>query len=175
MSYYAMSNKELSQTIRKELKAAGFTSKDVSVRVRDSLYDTYVRITVKNPLVKISEVEAIAKKFEEIDRDERTAEILAGCNVFVLCQYEYGIVEDAAAALIPTAEMVLNSPKYDGHAIASNTEKTVHLTRYSENEWTLAEFAKSEKCGCASVFWIRSAKDLAVAMFRFKNFGTIYV
>lgn len=169
-----MTNKELSQTIRKELKAAGFTSKDVSVRVRDSLYDTSVRITVKNPLVKLPEVEAIAKKFEKIDRDERTAEILAGCNVYVFCEYEYGIIEEAAADLIPTAEMVLNNPKYDGHAIASNEEKRVHLTRYSENEWTLAEFAKTAKCGCASAFWIRSARDLAVAMWKFKNFGTIY-
>ena len=37
-----MTNKELGNAIRKELKAAGITSKDVSVRVRDSLYDTAV-------------------------------------------------------------------------------------------------------------------------------------
>ena len=62
MSYYTMSNKELSQLIRKELKENGFTSKDVSVRVRASLYDTAVDITVKNPLVRLSEVEKVGKK-----------------------------------------------------------------------------------------------------------------
>lgn len=169
-----MTTKELSQTIRKELKAAGFTSKDVSIRVRDSLYDTSVRITVKNPLVKLSEVEAVAKKFEEIDYDMRAMEILAGGNTYIHCQYEYGVIEDAASSLIPTAEMVLHDPKYNSHAIASNAEKTVHLTKYSEHEWTLAEFSKNDRCSCAPTFWIRSAKDLAVAMFKFKNLGTIY-
>lgn len=33
MSYYTMSNKELSQLIRKTLKESGFASKDLSVRV----------------------------------------------------------------------------------------------------------------------------------------------
>ena len=31
-----MTNRDLSQAIRKDLKGHGFTSKDVSVRVRDS-------------------------------------------------------------------------------------------------------------------------------------------
>lgn len=42
-----MSNKELSQLIRRELKENGFTSKDVSVRVRSALYDTAVKVTIK--------------------------------------------------------------------------------------------------------------------------------
>lgn len=172
-----MKNKELSQAIRKELKSAGFTTKDYSIRVRDSLYDTSVRITIKNPLIKISEIETIVKKFEEIDRDERTMEILAGGNTYIHCQYEYGVVETAAAALIPTAEMVLSNPKYDGRAIADNGEKRVHIMKYSDCEWTLAEFRKDnkDKFDYKPTFWIRNAKDLAVAMFRFKNLGTIYV
>lgn len=97
MSYYTMSNKELSQLIRKTLKESGFTSKDVSIRVRAALYDTSVNITVKNPLVRLSEVEEIVKKFSEVDYDEHSGEILAGCNVYVHCQYEYGIFKDAAA------------------------------------------------------------------------------
>ncbi|MCU6748017.1 hypothetical protein OCV51_10195 [Faecalicatena acetigenes] len=84
MSYYTMSNKELSQAIRKDLKENGFTSKDISVRVRSALYDTAVDITVKNPLVRLSEVEAVAKKFSEVERDNHTMEILAGCNVYVI-------------------------------------------------------------------------------------------
>ena len=37
MSYYGMGNKELSQLVRKTLKEHGFTSKDVSVRVKTSV------------------------------------------------------------------------------------------------------------------------------------------
>ena len=72
-----MSNKELSQLIRRELKENGFTSKDVSVRVRSALYDTAVKVTIKNPLVRQSEVEEVAKKFSKVDYDEQTMEILA--------------------------------------------------------------------------------------------------
>lgn len=173
-----MTNRELGNAIREELKRGGFTNKDISVRVRDFLNNTTfgirVSIRIKNPLVKISEVESITKKFEKIDYDMHTMEVLSGGNTYVDCQYEHGIMERAASALIPTAEMVLNSPKYDGHAIARNAEKTVHLTKYSDNEWRLSEFGKSEGYGSKPAFWVRSAEDLAVAMFKFKNFGTIY-
>lgn len=177
MSYYTMSNKELSQLIRKTLKESGFTSKDVSVRVRSALYDTSVSITVKNPIVRLSEVENIVKKFSEVDYDEHSQEILAGCNVYVHCQYEYGIFKEAAQALLPIAEMVLsNKEKYSGHAIADNEEKTVHIIHYEGVRWTLAEFEKEkgDKYTYKPTYWISSAQDLAVAMWRFKNIGTIY-
>lgn len=172
-----MGNKELSQAIRKELKAAGFTAKVISVRVKDSGYNTSVRINIKNPLVKISEVEKITRKFEEIDRDERTMEILQGCNVFVLVQYECGVVEEAAKELIPTSEKVLaDIEKYSGHKIADNGEKSVFITHYNGCEWTLYEEEKEEskKYTYKPTFWIRNAQELAVAMWRFKNLGTIY-
>lgn len=56
-----MTNRELSQVIRKDLKEHGITSKDVSVRVRDALYDTSVNITIKNPLVRETDVESITR------------------------------------------------------------------------------------------------------------------
>lgn len=170
-----MSNKELSQTIRKELKNAGFTSKDVSVRVRSVLYDTAVDITVKNPLVRISEVEKVAKKFSEVEYDQRTMEILAGCNVHVHCQYEYGIFKDVAAPLVPIAEKVLNSEKWDGRKIAESEEKEIHIIKINAVESRLYEYTKSEERQFpADSYIIHIAEDLAVAMWRFKNIGTIY-
>lgn len=177
MSYYTMSNKELSLLIRKTLKESGFTSKDVSVRVRSALYDTSVSITVKNPTVRLSEVENIVKKFSEVEYDEHSQEVLAGCNVYVHCQYEYGIFKEASQALLPIAEMVLsNKEKYSGHAIADNDKKTVHIIHYDGVWWTLAEFEKEkgDKYTYKPTYWISSAQDLAVAMWRFKNIGTIY-
>lgn len=172
-----MTNKELGNAIRKDLKAAGITSKDVSVRVRDSLYDTAVRIKIKNPKIRRSEVEKIANRYEEIDRDERTYEILAGCNTYVFVDYESGVIEEAAAELIPIAEMVLkNKEKYDGKKIADNGEKSVNINYCEKNEWILSEWEK-EKTDVYTyrpTYWIRSARDLAVAMWRFKNIGTIY-
>ena len=71
-----MTNRELSQVIRKDLKEHGITSKDVSVRVRDALYDTSVNITIKNPLVRETDVESI--RFSELLCCEYT-------NIFILC------------------------------------------------------------------------------------------
>lgn len=170
-----MTNRELGNTIRKELKKNGFNRNDISVKVRDSLYDTAVNIRIKNPMIRKSEVEAIAKKYDEIDRDERTGEILAGANTFVFVEYEYGIFQEVSAALLPTAEMVLNNKeKYSGHAIAKNEEKEIHITHYQGNEWTLTEFAGTAKTSYIPPYWIRCPQDLATAIWRFKNIGTIY-
>lgn len=175
MSYYTMSNKELSQLIRKELKNSGFTSKDVSVRVRTALYDTAVDVTVKNPLVRLSEVEKVAKKFSEVDYDERTMEILAGCNVYVHCQYEYGIFDDVAAPLLPIAEKVFNGEKYNGKKIAENENTEVHIIKINSVESRLYEFKKAEKQqNFIGGYIVKCAESLAVAMWRYKNVGTIY-
>ena len=44
-----MTNKELSMKIRKSLKEAGYTQKDIKVSVRSSRYDTAAKITIHNP------------------------------------------------------------------------------------------------------------------------------
>lgn len=174
MSYYTMSNKELSQLIRKELKENGFTSKDISVRVRAALYDTAIDVTVKNPLIRLSDVEKIVKKFSEVEYDERTMEILAGCNVYVHCQYEYGIFDDVAAPLLPIAEKVLNNEKYDGRKIAENGETEVHIVKINSIESRLYEYQKGKKQQTPESYILHFAGDLAVAMWRYKSIGTIY-
>lgn len=174
MSYYTMSNKELSQLIRKELKENGFTSKDVSVRVRSALYDTSVQLTVKNPLVRLSEVETVTKKFSKVERCERTGEILAGCNVYVHCQYESGIFNDVAAPLLPIAERVLNNEKYNGRKIAENDKTEVHMIKINNLESHLYEYQKDTKQRTTESYILHFAGDLAVAMWRYKNIGTIY-
>lgn len=79
-----MTNRELSQVIRKDLKEHGITSKDVSVRVRDALYDTSVNITIKNPLVRETDVESITRKYSKVDYDQRSMENLFCILLFIL-------------------------------------------------------------------------------------------
>lgn len=175
MSYDTMSNKELSQLIRRNLKENGFTSKDVSVRVRSALYDTAVKVTIKNPLVRQSEVEEVAKKFSKVAYDERTMEILAGGNVYVHCQYEYGIFDDVASVFVPIAEEVFNNEKYNGRKIAENDHTEIHMVKLNDCESRLYEFDKKENYYSAiNGYLVRSAEGLAVAMWRYKNLGTIF-
>lgn len=170
-----MKNRDLSQAIRKDLKGHGFTSKDVSVRVRDALYDTSVNITIKNPLVRESDIENIVKKYSKIDYDKRSMEILAGCNIYVHCEYAYGIFDDVAAPLIPIAEKVFNNEKYDGKKIAENEKIEIHMIKFSNVESRLYEFDKSKRQqNTIGGYIVRSPKSLAIAMWRFKNLKTIY-
>ena len=172
-----MTNKEMNQAIKKELKEAGYNAKDFRVSVKDAGYETSIHIYIKNAAVRKSEIEKLLRHWEEVDRDQRTYEILAGGNTFLFIDYEYGVLEDAAADLIQISEKVLANPeKYSGRKIADNGKKTAHITQYDKYSWTLCEVEK----GASGIYeyrptyWIRSAKDLAVAMWRFKNIGTIY-
>lgn len=170
-----MTNKELSQAIRKELKKNGLTSKEVSVKVHDALYDTAADLTVKSPFVRTSEVEEIVKKFSKIDYDRRSMEILSGCNVYVHVQYAYGIFQDVSAPLVTIARNVFNNPEYDGRKIAQNEDTEVHIIKMNDTESRLYEFDRSEKQhSYLSGYIVKSVEGLAVAMWRFKNLGTIY-
>lgn len=168
-----MTNKELGNKIRKALKEAGFASKDVSVRVKDCGYSTSVDLTIKNPLIRYTEVEEVAERFNSYERDEKTGEILEGGNTYIFLGYENGLLAEVAEPLLETAQMVLSSGKYDGRIIAKNGANSVSLCKYDKNEWTISETDGSTGT-YKPTYWIRCAYDLAVAMWRFENIGTIY-
>ena len=84
-----MTNRELGAKIRAELKAAGIPARAVSVRVKDAGYSTSVHVSIKDINVSLEKVKRIAEGYEEIRRDERSCEILEGCNTFVFVEYDY--------------------------------------------------------------------------------------
>src|SRR5687768_17392379 len=69
--------------IAEALKNLGYTSKHVSVSKKRSTYDDVFKLTIRDASVVYSKVENIRQRFEHIDRDERTYEILAGGNDYV--------------------------------------------------------------------------------------------
>ena len=169
-----MTNRELSLEIRQKLKAAGFTNKDYSIRVREAGYDTSVRIYIKNPMVQVSNIEAIVSCYKTIDRDERTGEILSGGNTFVFCKYEDGIFDEVIMPLIEKSKNVFFSSKWDEKKIAENEVSEIYMTKINSVEKVLYMYNKKEnqregRCR------LRSAEDLALAMWRYKNLGTIEV
>ena len=96
-----MTNKELSTKIRKTLKESGYTSKDIKVSVRSSLYDTVAKITIHNPHINKNEIEKLLlTAYEEIDRDIVTGEILQGGNT---------IFEEVALEWMATAKGLMQS------------------------------------------------------------------
>lgn len=105
-----MTNKELSMKIRKSLKEAGYTQKDIKVSVRPSRYDTAAKITIHNPHIDRHRIEKILRPaYEEIDRDDITGEILQGGNTMLFIEYEYGVFEDVAREWMATAKGLMQS------------------------------------------------------------------
>ena len=169
-----MTNRELSQAIRKKLKECGYGSKDYSIRVSDAGYSTSVRIKIINPLVRRTSIEEVVKEFEVVDRDERTGEVLQGGNTYVLCSYENGIFEEAEESLLGTAEQVFNSSRWDGKKIAENADSCIRLVYVNPGEKCLRMYDKEGNRSSVDSQWLHSARELARAMWRYKNIGTIF-
>lgn len=84
-----MSIKEKAQAVRDELKKIGITSRQVSVRSEYCGFSTALHITIKDLAIERATVEKIAKKYEELDIDKYTGEILSGGNTYVLVSFDY--------------------------------------------------------------------------------------
>ena len=168
-----MSNKELSQAMQNAIKEHGFKRADYTIKVRDAGYDTAVYIKIKNPLVRISEIEDVIKPFEFYERDERTLEILAGGNTFIFCTYQDGIFDDVSAPYLETSRRVFGGDEYDGRTIAKNKNKEIHLVKIAHHTKILYEYDNSNACIPAARVNVSSPEGLAIAMWRFKNLGTI--
>lgn len=78
---------ELADRIRQELKKAGYkVPSQISVRKRSaSAYD----VEIKSLSIDKDDVEKLVQKYEDIDYDERTGEILAGGNTYIFVNYDY--------------------------------------------------------------------------------------
>lgn len=171
-----MTNKELSQAIRKALKEAGYTSKDVRVSVKDAGYSTAARLNIVNPLVSRTAIQELVKGYEEIDRDERTYEILSGGNTYVHVEYECGLFEELVTPYMESAEKVFGNEYWDNKVICRNEEKEIRFAYFNKDECALwesypnrgkvTEYRPSVK--------LMHPYQLALAIWRFKNTGTIY-
>lgn len=60
---------------------------DISVRKQKCMYSDAFNIEINQAHINIDDVEKLAKKFESVDRDERTDEILSGGNTYIFVEY----------------------------------------------------------------------------------------
>ena len=89
MSKY-MSITDKASEVRKALKEElGLSNRKVSVRGSYCGYSDALDVTVKDLMVDIKKVEKIANKFYDVDRCERSGEILQGGNTYVTVKYDW--------------------------------------------------------------------------------------
>lgn len=155
-----MTNKELKAAIKEELKNAGF-KKGYRLNIRDSLYDTAIKITINDPTINRKEIERIVNKYEKIERDERTGEILSGCNYYVLVEYNYGIFDEVAREYEATAKGAMLEKGecirlFDGLNLL-NVGNRIEISQPSEH--------------CRRI--VNDLKELSIFIYKFAKFGTI--
>lgn len=160
-----MTNKEINAKIKKELKEAGYSAKDFRVSIKDRLYDTAIRVKIKNPEINRLEVENLLCHWEEIDRDQRSGEILAGCNTYLFVEYVDGIFLLPAQEWYATAAGAMKSPDevtriFDGlYLVNPNHSGRLEIRQQDSRE----------HCG----FRVCDLSHLCEFIYKFAKFGTI--
>ena len=94
-----MTSTEKAKAIRAALKEAGITSKQVSVRHRYCGYSSSYHITIKDCNVSELQIKDICKRFESVDCDERTGEILEGGNDYIFVDRDHQMPVDGSEYL----------------------------------------------------------------------------
>jgi len=149
MSKY-MTAKEKAANIRKELKKQlGVTSRQVSVRSRNSGYDEAIDVTIKDLKVNKAKVEAIASKYEYIRRCEYSGEILAGGNTYVFVRLDYDALSKAKEELLEVAREIINNNKdllgtNEGKTIAENGELEIIYSPLNGHDAELGLYRREE-------------------------------
>lgn len=82
--------KEKTAQLRKLVKDAGFSNKQVSVRERQGGLSYSYRLVIKDPDIDVNKVRDIADSFKSIDRCQASGEILGGGNTFCFVISETG-------------------------------------------------------------------------------------
>lgn len=152
-----MTNREIGAAIKKELKAAGYNAKDFKVSVKASGYDTAAYITVKNPGVNRCKVENLLHHWDQIDRDERTGEVLAGCNLYLFTEYEHGIFDQLATKYLAEAKTILD----DAADVVTVSGNLIYYNRELHD-------TKSHTHRIAT-----TPESVAEYLYKFYHFGTI--
>ena len=162
-----ITNKEMSLSIRRELKENGYNIKDFKVSVKDSGYNTAIKITIKNPHINKKGIENILSKYESIETCKRTNEVLDGCNIYLFVEYEYRLFDEVAQEWASTAKglMIDKNEKmriFNGlYLINDKKEKYMRIMQQDANEH------------CTRI--ICNFNELCEYLYKFAEFGSINI
>ena len=130
-----MTNKERSKKIRETLKEAGYKTSDFSIRSYDCGYSDSSKIHIKNLSIDVSKIRDLLRKFESVDYDVASGEILSGGNTYIIVDYDYETVrakEDEVRQELDDLIEKLDNSKIDGY-ISYTIGDLSFFSR--DNEW----------------------------------------
>lgn len=107
---------ESAKKIRQEIKTKlGYTSRQVSVKSDNYSMGSSINLSIKckEAIYKKSEIGAIAKKEESIDRDNATGEILSGGNTFIHVGIDWELKESIIDAEREDVKKIIEKSSQD--------------------------------------------------------------
>lgn len=125
-------SKEICEKIRKELKAIGYNSRQISVTSRGAGYEDSIKVTLK-VLIPIAPIEKICEKYESVRYCEYSQEILAGGNTFVNVRYSWELLRDEASKIHELAKKIdAIKPERGYYQEIAKNEKVCVLIGYND-------------------------------------------
>lgn len=76
-------DKQTAIQIRDFLKKNGYNIRDFSIKASYGGYSSSVDIYIKNPKIDKKEINDLVKKFQNVDYDARSGEVLMGGNTYI--------------------------------------------------------------------------------------------
>lgn len=102
-----MNAKEAAQALRQDLKELGLRPRDTSVTIDRVTHSMQITVRIRRLGIPLADVEAKARRYEDVRRDEKGATLLAG-NRYVEVSYDEQVLEPlvtAARAALVAAEL----------------------------------------------------------------------
>lgn len=129
-----MTSNEIKKYLASKLNAK---PSDFSVRKQDCLYSDAFYIYIKQAHINIDDVQRLARaKYEQVDRDEHTGEILSGGNTYIFVDYDtqaYKQVSDQFNTNLLNAIMSKWCDKIQGCELVEFAPNMWYKITYDEN------------------------------------------
>jgi len=148
----SITTKEAAKALRTALKKVGVTSRHVSVRSESFSGGSALNVTIKDPSIRVSDVNDAAKVFERIRRCEYSGEILSGCNRYVSVSYSHEVEEELKnrvkdAAKVAFEKALANRARLidiEGFGFAVSVSDTGDVSSWKKTD---DGYAHNVKCG----------------------------
>lgn len=157
------------QAMKQKLKEAGIDTKHISIREGGGAYSSSYNVKIKSPYIDADEVKKIVREYESYERDERTGEILEGCNTYVFASYDDSCFDEVSKPYVSKAKGYIDeaNAQQDGYGISIKEGVTLFKSG------SCCEIFVRSKDSNRQHFRVYDENQLSTFLFQIDQFGKI--